>query len=288
MKKLVGYKKEFSLKLLKERGVDEIMVNSTSFSSFDSKLDLSLLKRQCDELGMSVWVKLDCLYEENELESLNEYLAYLDGIKVYGVMFTDIAVNELAIENGYGFKKMYTPETLLTNSYDVSLLTEEMDYAVISQDITFDDIRTIIDDNPGKCYLRVHGPILLTYSKRHFISAYLKQDRDVYDDGYYVIEETRDNKMALVQSERGCWLYGNILQSLHQIESLKESALAGIIIDNVLYDEQYNLFVLDLYNDVAERKISGQQAVGKLHEYNSEMQYTDLKDVQESWLNKED
>ncbi|MBR0138515.1 MAG: U32 family peptidase [Erysipelotrichaceae bacterium] len=284
---LTCYRPGFSLEALKERKVTAVIVNGNGFSSFDDATDIKALKEECEKIGLKVWVRMDCLYEEKEIDDVRRYLHYLDEIKVEGVMFTDLAVNEIALQDGLSFKRTYTPETLLTNTYDVSLLCEDMDYCVISQDITLKDIMEIIDGNRDRCMLRIHGPILLSYSKRHFISAYLKDKKDEYRDGYYLIEETRTNKMPIVQGERGTWLYGNVLESLSEIKMLNESPLAALIIDNNLYGESYNLAVIDLYNAVAEGKIDHDEAYEKLRELDPEIGYTELSNVQESWLDKE-
>ncbi|MBQ4253601.1 MAG: U32 family peptidase, partial [Erysipelotrichaceae bacterium] len=234
MRMLTCYRKGFSLKALKERKVAGVIVNGGGFSSSDDGTDIAKLHEQCLKLGLETWVRLDCLYEESEIEDLRRYLHYLDEIKVDGVMFTDLAVNEIALQDALAFKRTYTPETLLTNTYDVRLLCEDVDYCVISQDITLHDIMEIINGNPNRCFLRIHGPILLSYSRRRFISAYLKDEKADHRDGYYLIEETRDNRMPIVQSERGSWLYGNVLCSLAEIGMLSESDLAAVIIDNNL------------------------------------------------------
>lgn len=283
---LTGFKKGWSLEKLAERKVRAVAVNSDGFSSSDGGIDLEETLKECHHFGMELWVRLDCLYEEREMTALGEYLKRLDDLGADGIMFTDLAVNELAMENGLSLKRMYTPETLLTNSYDVAELEREMDYCVISQDITLHDIREIIDASKERCCLRIHGPILLSYSRRMFISAYLKTDREVYDDGYYVIEETRSNKMPLIQTARGCWLYGNSLQSLSEIEMIDRSPLAYVIVDNNLTDEKYNLSVIDLYNGILAGSITVAEAVKRLESLDERIGYTDLSSVQESWLDK--
>ena len=68
---------------------------------------------------------------------------------------------------------------------------------------------------------------------------------------------------------------------------LEKSLLAAVIIDNNLYDESYNLAVIDLYNAVAEGKTDFSEAHKKLRELDPEIGYTELSNVQESWLDKE-
>ena len=288
MLKLAALTYGHSTEKLLLKDIDGIIVSFGSFSMDERQADLRKIISLCRENNKMCWLKLDRLYEESEIADLREYLKDIDLLGIDGVIFTDLAVNEIALQEKLSFKRMYAPETLLTNSYDIQLLLKEMDHCVISQDITLKDIKDIISEVPDRCFLRVHGPVMLAYSKRRFISAYLREDKQKYDEGYYVIEETRDNKMPLIQNTAGSRLYGGVLQSISEINELKDLKLAGVIIDDVFMDEEYDLAVIDLYNARLQGKIDKEQAQEKLYGLNENVEYIALKDVQESWIKKEE
>lgn len=281
---------EKSLKALEKLSVTHILVNELNFSSGVNGFDLEGLRSVTDkahQLGLKVIVKADRLFDQSELKKLVSFLEYLEKIEVDEILFSDLTIKMLVDKYNLNLKTIYAPETLLTNKYDVQELKKDgFDSCVISKDIPLADMFEIALSNKDYCYLRVHGPILISYGLRRFISVYLDDFKE-YTDNYYLCEENRETKLPIVEKETGTWLYGYTLQSISEINNIFQQPLKGIIFDNMLYDDQYTVEVIKIYKDVLNQKIDQHQALDKLLQLNDEIVYTEISEIKKTALDKE-
>lgn len=278
------------LTALKKLQVTHILVNELKFSSGIKGFDLQGLKNiteQAHQLNLQVIVKADRLFNQSELPELLAFLQYLDVIAVDEILFSDLTIKMLADQYALKMKTIYAPETLLTNKYDVrQLQLDGFDSCVISKDIPLTEMFDIAASNKDYCYLRIHGPILISYGLRRFISVYLNEFKE-YTDNYYLCEEHRETRLPVVEKESGTWLYGYTLQSVNEIVNICQRPLKGIIFDNMLYDDEYTIAVIKIYEDVIGQKLDSQKALEKLMQLNEKIIYTDISEIKKTALDKE-
>ncbi|MGI6608540.1 MAG: U32 family peptidase [Erysipelotrichaceae bacterium] len=281
---------EQSVDILKKLNITHILVNEMKFSSGIKGFDLTGLENvtlRAHQSDLQVIVKADRLFDQSELDELVSFLKYLDSIGVDSILFSDLTVKMLIDEYDLKMKTIYAPETLLTNKYDVKQLQSDgFDSCVISKDIPLTDMYEIAAFNKDYCYLRVHGPILISYSLRRFISVYLNQYKE-YTDHYYLCEENRNTMLPIVEKETGTWLYGDTLQSISEISNIIRQPLKGIIFDNMLYDDKYTVEVIKIYLDVLNKRTECQSALEELLLLEKKIVYTDISEIKKTALDKE-
>ncbi len=258
---------------------------------FSSAITTSSISKQDIELihqfKYRAFVKMDRLFEEEELDVVREYLMKLESFNVDEVIYTDIAIKVLIEELGLKLNGIYAPETLLTNYCDIeSLKAEGVSGCVISKDIPLRDVYMVIQNVPGYCSLRIHGPILVAYSRRQYINAYLDSNKE-YLKNYFLQEETRESKLPIIEKSTGNWLYASCLQSFSEIKYLKDSPVVNLLIDNCFYEDEYTLKVVDLYDAVVNNLLSPEQALENLKQIETTIDYMDINELRETWLDKE-
>ncbi|MDO4378503.1 MAG: U32 family peptidase [Erysipelotrichia bacterium] len=290
MEIIVVQKTKKYLKELKEMNVTDILISDNTFSSavnFLKNEEIAEMNEAVHDSGMRTIVRVDRLYHQDEINDLKNYLSFLNDIGVDKILCSDIAVTMLIKENDYTMKTIYAPETLLTNSYDVKQLKNDgVDSCIISKDIPFENILRIAKNNPQYCYLRVFGQILISYSRRRFISAYLKKE-DEYTDNYFLQEEKRDFLMPIVEKKSGCWLYGYSLESFGQLKEICDSEVKGIIIDEMFQNDLFILEIVKIHRDILDDKIDYKMAVQRLKELDQKSNYGSIAQVKQTALEKE-
>ncbi len=288
MNKLLIYIKDpENIKKFNNSNIEGFIIAEKMFSASAYECDIEKAVRIIHDRGYKAYVKADCLYQQFQLPELEEYLLKLDNIGVDGIIYTDIGVFTLMKKLNVSYKGIYAPETLLTNWYDINEIRNDgIDNCVISKDITFDDVCYIADKCPGYCYIRIHGPVLLAYSRRKYISAYLHKESE-YLEGYYLQEETRDTRLPIIEKEYGSWLYGMILQSIRTIRKLCRKEFAGFIIDNVIYEDDYTVKTADIYSALIDNRIGEEEALQLLKDALPDAEYTGMEEIRETWLDKE-
>ncbi|NLZ75553.1 MAG: hypothetical protein GX914_03525 [Erysipelotrichia bacterium] len=279
-----------SLLTLKKLNVTHILVNELKFSSAIKGFDLDQLKditNKAHQLQLKVIVKADRLFNQSELNELLIFLKYLEEIEIDEVLFSDLTIKMLIDKHNLKLKTIYAPETLLTNKYDVQQLQiDGFDSCVISKDIPLGDMFEIASSNKDYCYLRVHGPILISYGLRRFVSVYLNEPKE-YTENYYLREEHRETLLPIVEKETGTWIYGDTLQSISEIKTILKQPLKGIVFDNMLYDDEYTIEVVKIYKDVLDKKVDCKKAIEKLYLLDEKINYTDISEIKKTALDKE-
>lgn len=237
--------------------------------------------------GYKCICKVDRLYMESELEQLTQYLKHLSEIKIDDILISDLGVKQLVEENQLPFKCIYAPETLLTNQYDVQVIHDDgFAGCVISKDIVLKDMLDIANSQPEYCYLRGYGPILISYSKRRFISLYLQEEQEHIND-YYLTESNRpEQRLPIVEKQMGSWLYGPTLICFDSLTDIKKSKLAGLIFDGNLYDDDFNLQVVEQFFACEEGKINASEALENIKRLNQTIEYTSLSEIKKTGLDK--
>ena len=275
-----------TVKKLDRELVEGVILNSLHYSSGLSAHSLVKIAELASKSDFKVLVRVDRLYSEEEIDNIRVYLRGLENAGVYGVLCTDLAVKVLVEEQNYNLRVIYAPETLLTNRYDVEELKNEgFDHCVISKDIPLDDVYDIIDHVRDYCWLRIHGPILLAYSARHYVSSYL--EKDCCNRIFEIQESTRDDRLTMIEKESGSWLYGMCLESFDEIAKLLSSPIHTLLVDNIYLSDDYTLKVLELYKEVISGTTEAEKALTMLKDYDSSILYNSLSEIRKTVLDKE-
>ena len=278
-----------SIEKFRGLGIDTLIIADERFSSSPcgfSHADLLMAIEAIKKAGFRAAVKVDRLFYEDELPELEDYLRLLDLHHADTVICTDIGVKQISDRLKAGYETIYAPETLLTNVHEIeSLRRDGMTGCVISKDITLREVYDIIRLIPDYCYLKIHGPVLLSYSGRGYISSYLNRKGN-YLEGYHLVEETREDILPIVEKNGESWLYYQTLQSFSEIGYLLQTPLKGVIIDNSLYCDEYTLHTVSLYRQIIDGLIEPAQALEQLKGFDRSIQYLDINDLKATWLQK--
>ena len=175
------------------------------------------------------------IFAQDELLKLEEFLLWCKKMNFTGIYYSDPAVYMLAKKYDMEDCLIYNQDTVLTNSLDIqAYLDLGIQRCVISREITLDEILEIMNRCEAKLELMVHGHMNLSYSKRRLLSCYFDEIDKAYatDKVYTLEEETRKDKMFIMQDEQGTHIFtGTRLQMIKEL--VKLSSLQAIRIDGV-------------------------------------------------------
>lgn len=269
--------------------ISHLLIGDGHFSSdpvVKKREQISQFINEAHRRGLKVIARVDRLYEEHELVDLIDYLSFLHAQQADGLLISDLAVAQLVESAGLKLDCLYAPETLLTNSHDVhQLLQAGMKGCVISKDIPFSAMKQITLNNPQGCWLRVYGPMLIAYSRRRFVELYLKDEKE-HAQNYFLQEESRQQKLPIIEKITGSWLYGPCLQSLAEINDIFTWPLQGIIFDGAFGSDQKVLKALQLHLEVLNGRLSSEDALTGLPDL--EEGYQSLSQIRKTVMDKED
>lgn len=253
------YQKE-DIKRYKEAGASIILLAERKFSvqaaSYFKKEDFLNLIQEAHQLGMKAFVLCNRMIFDEDFTELRNYLTYLNEVRIDGIYYIDLAVYMMAKELGMEDKLIYVPGATITNSKDALVyLNQGIKMVELANELTLDEKVEIISILKEKCEVIIHGRLVMSYSKRQLLSNYLEEievDRNVKDKtSLYIIEETRDSHMPIIEDSFGTHIYsGYTLNSFQEIQGLVEAGLEYLRIDSIFYDSEYVCDILQAYQAI--------------------------------------
>ena len=268
-----------------EIGIKNFIVGTKYFSCRQAlSLDYQELKDLNEQLkDKKLWVLVNALIEEHNLDELGDHLAKLDEIKIAGILFQDFSVLQICKENNYNFEMIYSPDTLNTNQATLNYLkTLGINSAFLAREIPLDEKMMIAKNTDLKTMVQVHGVEYMAYSKRKLLSNYFKEtgiDHGVLIDDNLTIQANAVNYRCHIYEDKfGCHVLSEkqlcTLDILSNFSCFDYLYFESLFIDDLkvveivsLYQEAINSISKETYGKVSKELIS------MLHQIENNVEY---------------
>ncbi len=223
------------IELLKEAGCDAVVFYDDDFSVCSIyKVDiLTILKAKkiCEDLNINLYISMNRMVFEEDLQALEEKMKVYFEIGVDGIYFADMALFMIAKKYRMLDKMMFQPVSVMTNSFDGnSLINKGIKRVCLSDEITLDEILMIAKKTSQPVEVKVYGRMVLSYSKRPLLSNYkeeVKLDKNLkYLKNLTLMEETRDHKMPIYEDQFGTYIFSaDTICVLDELKTLQEHSI---------------------------------------------------------------
>lgn len=268
-----------------EIGIKNFIVGTKYFSCRQAlSLDYQELKDLNEQLkDKKLWVLVNALIEEHNLNELVDHLAKLNEIKIAGILFQDFSVLQICKENNYNFEMIYSPDTLNTNQATLNYLkTLGINSAFLAREIPLDEKMMIAKNTDLKTMVQVHGVEYMAYSKRKLLSNYFKEtgiDHGVLIDDNLTIQANAVNYRCHIYEDKfGCHVLSEkqlcTLDILSNFSCFDYLYFESLFIDDLkvveivsLYQEAINSISKKTYGKVSKELIS------MLHQIENNVEY---------------
>lgn len=268
-----------------EIGIKNFVVGTKYFSCRQAlSLDYQELKDLNEQLkDKKLWVLVNTLIEEHNLDELVDHLAKLDEIKIARILFQDFSVLQICKENNYNFEMIYSPDTLNTNQATLNYLkTLGINSAFLAREIPLDEKMMIAKNTDLKTMVQVHGVEYMAYSKRKLLSNYFKEtgiDHGVLiDDNLTIQANAVDYRCHIYEDKFGCHVLSEkqlcTLDILSNFSCFDYLYFESLFIDDLkvveivsLYQEAINSISKETYGKVSKELIS------MLHQIENNVEY---------------
>lgn len=273
------------LEILSKAGAGSVIVSNPFFSvrgaAYEPVEVLPVYKKECDRLGLKLYVQVNRFFMEEDLKVLKEHLLYLKDIDIDGIYFGDEGVLQYAKELKMEDKLIYQPDTLITNAFDVQFyLKEGIQRVVLAKEITLDEVLTICDQcERDKLEIVLHGRLNMMHSKRDLLTNYLtfvSKPMDIKNNhDLYIMEETRDEHMPILEDEQGTHVFsGFTLASFKEIKAFKQHGMKHVRIEGIFQTVDKVEEILKDYQSVLNDEVNGADMMKKYQEEKTEDHYT--------------
>lgn len=212
--------------------------------------------------GIKLGIYSERIFHEEDLVYIkmllkNELFKHVDYF-----FYSDMGLYQILVEMGYSTKCVFYAPTYTTNSQDILVLQKLNSYVVVSCQITFDEVKQIIQNCDSRLIVEALGVACCFYSRRPLVSNYLKFKN--YKLNNYqgkilkIKEETRDNYYYLVEDENGTRVYDESYFALTtELDEIKD--IPYIMISHFNICSKDYLQIIELYNNYLINNISTEE-----------------------------
>ena len=183
-------------------GLDGLILPLEKFSvdyfKYYSISDIREYKKSTDKL---LFVVINKMIFNNELEDLLNVLKKLETLKVDGVFFYDLAVLNLVKENKININLIYNGTHMVTNSDTINLYYDlGVKGAYLSNEITKDEVLKIRSNTKSDLFILLLGNPVVAMSRRSLLTSYFVNKNKSKSD-LITIKEPKSGQEFLVKED---------------------------------------------------------------------------------------
>lgn len=231
---------------------------ANNFSFDDMRIALDLAKKK----NVKVYVTVNILAHNKELEGIPSYLEDLAKLGVDGIIVSDPGIIRIAKEVVPEMPLHLSTQANTTNWSSAKYWKEQgIKRIVLARELSLEEIKEIKDKTEVELETFVHGAMCISYSGRCLLSNYLAQ-RDANRGlcahpcrwKYYLMEETRPGEYyPILEDERGTYIFNSKdLCLLEYLPNLIEAGVNSFKVEGRMKSVHYVATIIRVYRQAID------------------------------------
>lgn len=212
---------------------------------------INKVRKYAHDNNKKVYVLINKIFKDDELEKLEVFLTKLKKAKVDGIFFTDFAVFMLSEKLEMSDKCIFYHETFLRNTYDILTYQESgIKKIICSKDMHLKDIKLLPKEKKDTYGIICFGYIPLYESQRKILTHYISMNKLpkslIHSTTLSLKEHTRDDRYKVIEQEGVSSIFDSKVYSyLSYIKELSEN-INMFIVDSLFFETSYIKEVVEL------------------------------------------
>lgn len=251
-------------------GADAVYIGGEEFSMRTAcdNFTPENMKRGIDfakERGKKVYVALNVIMRQNDMDVLGDYAQSLAAMGVDAVIVSDLGAFSLIRKAAPNLPIHVSTQANITNA-ETAKIWHSMgaERVVLARELTREEVVSIRNNTPEELELEmfVHGAMCVSYSGRCLLSNYLiGRDANRGDCAqacrwkYTLMEEKRPGQyMPIIENDRGSYIFNaNDLCLLEFLPEILEAGVSSLKIEGRVKSEYYVATVVQAYRKELDR-----------------------------------
>lgn len=238
--------------------------------------DIKKVKKHCLKNNKKVYILLNKIFKDKQLDKLKTFMEKLKSIDVDGYYFIDFAVFMIARELNISDKCIFYHETFLRNTYDIITYQQlGIKKIICSKDMNLENIKKLPQDKKDTYGIICFGYIPLYESQRKILTHYASLNnlnKEIVNSFDLTLKENTRNEFYKVIEQNGISSIfdSKVLSYLKYINILKDY-LNIFIVDSLFFDTLYIYQIIELIKEAA----SGIDITEKLAKLDKNIEFSD-------------
>lgn len=246
-----------------EYGADAVYLASTRFGlrTFAGNFDLDGLKWAVDyahQHNVKVYVTVNIIPHESDLQILPEYIEYLSKIGVDAVICADLGVISIVKRVAPNLAIHVSTQANITNSESAMVYVGlGVKRLILAREMTLEEIKQLREKIPQEVELEAfcHGAMCISYSGRCLLSNFFT-GRDANRGacvqacrwGYAIREVSKQKEYPIEQDSHGTYILNSKdMCMIDHLDKLQQVGIASIKIEGRMKTEYYVANIVNAY-----------------------------------------
>ena len=245
--KLLGVIRDDNYLEYLDEGLDGLILPINDFSvdyfKYYSISDIKEYKKSTDKL---VFVVINKMIFNKELDNLLDVLKELESINVDGVFFYDLAVFNLVKVNKININLIYNGTHMVTNSDTINLYYDlGVKGAYLSNEITKDEVLNIRSNTKSDLFILLLGNPVVAMSRRSLLTSYFANKNKSKSDLITIKEPKSGQEFLVKEDSNGTTFFYNKRLNLSNVykELVDNDINYGIIEHGEFSSDEYKQLI---------------------------------------------
>ncbi len=239
------------------KGAKTLLFGLKDLSTYENEISLEELNKYKDK---EIYLALDKNIFNEDLPKLEESLKEIDKLNIKGILFYDLAVLHISKRLNLKTPLIWNQNFLVTN-YKTCNFYEKQNIkgAVISGEITIEEIEQLAKNTKIDLYINVFGYQLMAISKRKLITNYFNHTKEKNQEKAHKMIE-KENSYPIIENETCTKIYTKeVLNGIKYLNRLKQAGIKYIILNDILLDEEKFNKVAKIYEEALNKNETDQE-----------------------------
>ena len=239
------------LSIYKEKNIDTFIVGLLDYSINYPTVNIDEIKELSKKYNLFIAVNKNIF--NNELNDLLSKLKELAKLNILGILYYDLGVLNLVIENKINLDLVWHQTHMVTNYNTCNYYySKGVKYAFVANEITLDEIIEINNKSDIKLLVNIFGYPIASHSRRKLLSNYFHSIGKVKEDRTYTLTD-RMSKLLIKENKDGASiLSGYITNGTKPLFTLIENNIDYCVLDMQGIDKDISFKVIDKYNYIKD------------------------------------
>ena len=242
-------------------GADAVYLGGKNYSLRANATNFSIeeIKKSCEYahmLGKKVYVTVNIIFHNDNIEGLIEYLKELENAKVDAIISSDPLIVDIVKENDIHLSIHLSTQMSTSNSEAVKFWKElGVERVVLSRECNKENIKDIIDKSGIEVETFIHGAMCSAYSGRCVLSNYFT-GRDANRGGCAQIcrwtFDLYDENKEKVESDTEFTMSTKDLSMIDNLSSMIDIGIKSLKIEGRMRSNYYIATVVSTYREAID------------------------------------
>lgn len=263
-------------------GVDTLYIGEQKYglrlpTSFSLK-EIEEITRMAHNCNKTVCVAVNALMHNEEIEEVQSYLKFLEGIAVDLISVGDPGVIQLLKKLNIDLPFIYDAQTLVTSANQINFWAKKGAVgAVLARELTYEELRDIKKQVTVPIEVLVYGPTCIHHSKRPLIQNYFnftKQQKDSLKENTLYLSEAKrpETHYSIYEDIHGTHVFAtNDINLLPYVDKLFNINMNHWKLDGLFMPEENFIKVTELYMKAKQVLIENRWCTSIMEDFNKKL-----------------